>query len=86
MHWISWDVMSKRKEKGGLGFRDLHLFNLAMLARQGWRLVQNPDSLCAQVLMAKYGSSGSLLNSQEGPGISYTWRSIIRGFQALKKG
>ena len=64
------------QEKGGgrpgiPGFA-LHLFNLAMLARQGWRIVQNPDSLCAQILMAKYGSSGSLLSAREGSGISYT--------------
>ena len=27
-----------------------------MLARQGWRLLLNPDSLCAQVLRARYSS------------------------------
>jgi len=54
MHWLSWDLLSQRKKKGGLSFRDLHLFNLAMLARQGWRLLLNPESLCAQVLRAKY--------------------------------
>ena len=46
---------------GDLGFRDLHSFNLAMLARQGWRLIQAPDSLCAQVLRAKYYPSGDIL-------------------------
>jgi hypothetical protein len=25
-----------------------------MLAKQGWRLAQNPDSLCAVLLKAKY--------------------------------
>lgn len=62
------------------------MFNLAMLARQGWRLLENPDSLCAQVLRAKYFPNGDLLNAQEGQGISYSWRSIIRGIQALKEG
>jgi hypothetical protein len=74
------------KEEGGLGYRDLHLFNLAMLARQGWRILQNPDSLCAQLLNAKYGTNDSLLQAKEGPGISYSWRSIVRGLQALQKG
>lgn len=71
MHWLSWDLLCRRKKKGGLGYRDLHLFNLAMLARQGWRLLAFPDSLCAQVLRVKYYPDGKLMNAVEGPGISY---------------
>jgi hypothetical protein len=70
----------------GLGYRDLHIFNLAMLARQGWRILQNPDSLCAQILCAEYGVNGSLMEAKEKAGISYSWRSIVRGIKALNKG
>lgn len=51
----------------------VHLFNLAMLARQGWRILQNPDSLCAQLLVARYGVNGTVLQAKEGPDISYSW-------------
>lgn len=53
-HWAGWEKMTLLKEEGGLGFRDLHSFNMAMLARQVCRLIQALDSLCARVLRAKY--------------------------------
>lgn len=33
-----------------MGFRILKEFNLALLAKQCWRLIHNPDSLWAQVI------------------------------------
>jgi hypothetical protein len=68
MHWVGWEKMKLPKEQGGLGFRDLYSFNLAMLARQGWRLLQSPDSLCARVLHAKYYPDGDLLSAKPQPG------------------
>jgi hypothetical protein len=54
MHWLSWETLSKPKEEGGLEFRDLYGFNLPMLARQAWRMLINPGSLCAWVLKARH--------------------------------
>lgn len=86
IHWTSWEKLSKPKKDGGLGFRDLYSFNLAMLARQAWRLLQCPGSLCAQVLAAKYHLGSSLLEARPKRGISYAWRSILKGVELLKKG
>ena len=52
--WLSWDKLCMPKEIGGMGFRDLRMFNLALLAKQGWRLQTNSTSLFAQVFKVKY--------------------------------
>jgi hypothetical protein len=78
--------MTKPKEEGGLGFRDIHAFNLAMLAKQSWQLWHNPDSLCARVLKAKYYATTSVLEAKPKHGMSYTWRSILHGLEIMKKG
>jgi ribonuclease HI len=86
IHWLSWEKLTRAKKEGGLGFKDLHAFNLAMLAKQGWRLLTNPESLSAKVMKAKYYPNSSLLQAEEMSGISYAWRSILKGIELLKKG
>lgn len=85
-HWVGWDKMKLPKEQGGLGYRDLHSFNIAMLARQVWRLIQAPDSLCARVLHAKYYPDSDILSAAATTGISYVWRSILQGVEVIKEG
>ena len=53
VHRTACENMTKPKGKAGISFRDIHLFNQALLARQAWRVIQKPESLCARVLKAK---------------------------------
>jgi hypothetical protein len=86
MHWLGWEKLKRSKKQGGLGFRDAYAFNIAMLAKQSWRLLRNPNSLCAKILKAKYFRDGDVLGAQPREGMPYTWRSILKGLELLKKG
>ena len=57
-----------------------------MLAKQCWRLLSEPESLCAQVLCAKYYPDGDLSNAVLKKGSSFTWGSIMAGLKTLKRG
>ena len=85
MAWVSWEKICQRKAEGGLGFRDLKAFNLALLAKQGWRIIQNPDSLFHRVLKAKYFKSTSFLEAQLGPSPLYTWRSLMEAKDIVER-
>ena len=69
-----------------MGFRDIHCFNLVLLAKQAWRLIDNPDSLCALILKAKYFPDGDLMNATLKKKASYTWQSIMAGVDTLRRG
>ncbi|KAA3488218.1 reverse transcriptase [Gossypium australe] len=76
IHWCQWQHMCQPKDEGGMGFRSLAKFNVALLAKQGWRILTNPNSLVAQVLKAKYFPNENFLNSRLGNNCSFTWKSI----------
>jgi hypothetical protein len=86
MHWRSWDWLTTPKCLGGLGFRDLILFNQAMLGRQCWRLLTDPSSLCARVLKGRYFPDCDVWDAPQTRSASYTWRSICHGMILVKKG
>lgn len=47
MCWDAWSTLTKPKYAGGLGFRVIENFNDALLAKIGWRLIREPNSLVA---------------------------------------
>lgn len=69
-----------------MGFKDLKAFNLALLAKQGWRISQNPDSLTHKVFKARYFAEGSFMDAQVGKKPSYVWRSIMVAKETIKVG
>lgn len=66
--------------------RDFEIFNLALLARQTWRILQAPDSLISCIVKPDYFPSCSILDAQLGSHPSRIWRAIIKGCDVLCQG
>ncbi|XP_060960654.1 uncharacterized protein LOC133031222 [Cannabis sativa] len=84
--WMSWERMTASKDEGGMGFRCLQEFNLAMLAKQGWRLLCQLKSLIGRVFKAKYFPHTDYLSAKLGNNPSYVWRSIWGAQSVVRTG
>ncbi|XP_012435546.1 uncharacterized protein LOC105762197 [Gossypium raimondii] len=65
IHWSNWDALCKPKCLGGLGFKNLYLFNKALLVKQVWRILSQPQCLLAKVLKARYFPFSDVLTAKE---------------------
>ncbi|XP_026399135.1 uncharacterized protein LOC113294986 [Papaver somniferum] len=54
--FISWDSINVSKEMGGLGFRDLEIFNEALICKLVWKIITEQDLLWVQILSARCGT------------------------------
>ncbi|KAL9279362.1 putative RNA-directed DNA polymerase [Arabidopsis thaliana] len=84
--WIAWKRMTLPKKEGGLGFKDLHHFNRALLAKQAWRILRNPQSLLVRLYKGMYHPQTSYLETVTGTYTSFGWRSIQHGKELLCQG
>jgi hypothetical protein len=86
IHWKKWLHLCTSKEDGGLGFRDFHAFNLALLGKQGWRFIQDPHSLVYRVCKARYFPNSSFMDAKAGTNPSLIWRSILSARDTIQAG
>ncbi|KAM1330863.1 hypothetical protein ACFX2H_043101 [Malus domestica] len=77
VHLVAWEKLRSQKHYGRLGFKDIQCFNLALLAKIGWRITYRPDSLLATVLRDKYFPGKTFREACSGRGISWGWKGIF---------
>ncbi|XP_058749172.1 uncharacterized protein LOC131622119 [Vicia villosa] len=86
IRWMKWGNLTGSKEEGGIGFRDLRTFNLAMVAKRGWHLLSNPHSLVSRIYKARYFPHSAFLDAPIGSNPSFVWRSIWQARDLLTLG
>ncbi|GAA0159428.1 hypothetical protein LIER_44131 [Lithospermum erythrorhizon] len=74
------------KHEEGIGFKELECMNLALLARQAWRIMTRQASLLYKVLKGRYFRNSTFLNAKVRSNVSYGWQSLLEGNKVLRKG
>ncbi|XP_038688673.1 uncharacterized protein LOC119987842 [Tripterygium wilfordii] len=84
---VNWEKVTRPKDAGGLGIKRMCQMNHSYLAKIGWRLINEKDSLWAKVVSNKYiHSDASLDKLQSKNGASNLWRGVIIAVPILTKG
>ena len=86
IHWLKWVELTKSKMVGGMGFRDLALFNDSLLAKQAWRLLQNKHSLFYKVFKTRFFPNCTIMEARTSRSASYAWTSILHVRDVLLRG
>lgn len=86
IHWVKWEQVCKPREEGSVGFRLIHEFNVALLGKQLWRLVQFPNSLLARVLKGRYFRCSTPLRQNKTSNPSYGWTRIMAAKPLIEMG
>lgn len=76
-------MLKTRKDKSGLGFRDLISYNRAMLGKQAWQISQSPNSLWCQVLKGIYFPESSFWQAEKEYGPSWGWQSLLMEMEVI---
>ena len=86
IHWVAWERLRKQKRNGGLGFKDIQCFNLALLAKIGWKIIKDPSSLLATILKDKYFPDKTFRDASRGNGTSWGWKGIYEARKVIENG
>ena len=86
IHCLKWEELTKSKLEGGMGFRDIAMFNDSLLAKQAWRLLKNPNSLLHKVFKACFFTNCTFMEAKHSSSDSHAWKNILHGREVLLRG
>ncbi|XP_074299353.1 uncharacterized protein LOC141630431 [Silene latifolia] len=75
---VSWATICQPRKQGGLGFKDLHAWNVAAIAKYVWWIAMKADHLWVRWVHAVYIKSTTWKDYEPGTGSSWAWRKICQ--------
>ena len=84
---VKWDTVCSPISSGGLGIRNIRLFNEALLGKWLWRFGIEEDALWRQVIEMKYGCvwGGWYTRAVIGPYGVGLWKNISQGWPSFSR-
>ncbi|KAI5312444.1 hypothetical protein L3X38_041617 [Prunus dulcis] len=83
---VAWKEVCMPKDLGGVGVRMANHFNLAALAKLGWKCITDHSNWWVKVVSQKYLRYEMFFSIQKESNHSVAWKSILDARQVLCKG
>ncbi|XP_074299955.1 uncharacterized protein LOC141631146 [Silene latifolia] len=82
---VSWSVCCSPKKEGGLGLKDLKLWNVAFLGKYVWWLAKKKDHLWVKWVSHVYMKDKDWTDYVAPPDCSWSWRKITHIMEKFKQ-
>lgn len=82
----AWSSICLPKEVGGIGIRKMYEVNLALVAKLGCQVLNNPEKLWVSIAKAKYRIESPLISPSSHGKFSVVWKGILKVVPLLKTG
>ena len=86
MHHVKWSTVCLSKANGGLGLRTARDTNLSLVAKLGWKMLNNNSTPWCQAMKHKYMKEKSLWDCSKPQKSSAAWKAILQSRELLRAG
>lgn len=74
----AWSDICRPKKEGGLGIKNIQATNMSLLCSAAWRIAQEPNSMIARILKAKYHPGTTIWLANKSVLKSAFWASLLK--------